>query len=192
MYRVSTFDFCKTLESKVKEKEDDVLSCRVEDFSNLTALEAKYHSLCHKKYLKKSVPTSSASSPHDSAFDDLISKIKPELEDGTDFDMNQVFQFYQEFLGNYTSQEDAQKYTHQKLKIKLQTKTDFIVFHSAPQANKPDLISHVSLKMKDIINKAVDQKRKLKEILTAQSLSCDLSRVEPSEIGILFYASLIM
>ena len=50
-----------------------------------------------KKYLKKSVPTSSASSPHDSAFDDLILKIKPELEDGTVFDMNQVFQMYQEF-----------------------------------------------------------------------------------------------
>ena len=124
--------------------------------------------------------------------DDLISKIKPELEDGTDFDMNQVFQMYQEFLENYMSQEDAQKYTHQKLKIKLQTKADFIVFHSAPQANKPDLISHISLKIKDIINKAVDQKKKLKEILTAQSMSCDLSRVELSEMGILFHASLII
>ena len=124
MYRVSTFDFCKTLDSRVKEKEDDVLSCRVGDFSKLMALEARYHSQCHKKYLKKSVPTSSASSLHDSAFDDLISKIKPELEDGTVFDMNQVFQMYQEFLGNYMSQEDddAQKYTYQKLKIKLQTK----------------------------------------------------------------------
>ena len=94
MYRVSTFDFCKTLESRVKEKEDDVLSCRVGDFSKLMALEARYHFQCHKKYLKKSVPTSSASSLHDSAFDDLISKIKPELEDGTVFDMNQVFQMY--------------------------------------------------------------------------------------------------
>ena len=90
------------------------------------------------------------------------------------------------------SQEDAQKYTHQKLKIKLQTKADLIVFDSVPQANKLDLISHVSLKMKDIINKAVDQKKKLKEIPTAQSLSCDLSRVELSEIGKLFYASFIM
>ena len=78
------------------------------------------------------------------------------------------------------------------MKVKLQTKADFIVFHSAPQANKPDLISHVSLKIKDIINKAVDQKKKLNEILTAQSMSCDLSRVELSEMGILFYASLII
>ena len=90
------------------------------------------------------------------------------------------------------SQEDAQKYTHQKLKIKLQTKADFIVFHSAPQANKPDLINHVSLKIRDIINKPVHQKKKLNEILTAQSMSCDLSRVELSEMGILFYASLII
>ena len=74
---------------------------------------------CHKKYLKKSVPTSSASSPHDSAFDNLISKIKPELKDGTVFNMNQVLQMYQEFLENYMSQEDAQKYTQQKLTIKL-------------------------------------------------------------------------
>ena len=141
-----------------------MLSCRVGDFSELMALEAKYHSQCHKKYLKKSVPTASASSLHDSAFDDLISKIKPELEDGTVFDMNQVFQMYQEFLGNCMSQEDddAKKYTYQKFKTKLQTKADFIVFHSAPQANKSDLISHVSLKIKDIINKAVDQKKKIK------------------------------
>ena len=83
---MSTFDFCKTLESRVKAKEDYVLSCRVGDFSKPMALEARYHSQCHKKYLKKSVPTSSASSLHDSAFDDLISKIKPELEDGTVFD----------------------------------------------------------------------------------------------------------
>ena len=69
---------------------------------------------------------------------------------------------------------------------------DFIVFQSAPQANKPDLISHVSLKIKDIINKAVDQQKKLNEILTAQSMSCDLSRVELSEMGILFYTSLII
>ena len=92
------------------------------------ALEARYHSQCHKKYLKKSVPTSSASSLHDSAFDDLISKIKPELEDGTVFDMNQVFQMYQEFLGNYMSQEDAQKYRHQKLKIKFRPKLTLLYF----------------------------------------------------------------
>ena len=49
MYRVSIFDFCKTLESRVKEKEDDVLSCRVGDFSKLMALKARYHSQCHKK-----------------------------------------------------------------------------------------------------------------------------------------------
>ena len=48
------------------------------------------------------------------------------------------------------------------------------------------------MKMKDLMNKAVDQKKKIKEIPTAQSLSCDLSRVELSEIGILFYASLII
>ena len=90
--------------------------------------------------------------------------------------MNQVFQMYQESPENYMSQEDAQIYTNQKLKIKLQTKAYFIVFQSAPQTKKPDFISHISLKIKDIINKAVDQK-KLKEILTAQSLSCDLSRV---------------
>ena len=44
--------------------------------------------------------------------------------------------------------------------------------------------------MKDIINKAVDQKKKLKELLTTESLSCDLSRVKLSETGMLFYASL--
>ena len=159
MYRVSKFDFCKTLEGTVKEKEDDMLSCRVGIFQNLWHWKQDIIPSVIKKYLKKSVTTSSASSPRDSAFDDLISKIKPELEDGTVFDMNQVFQTYQEFLENYMSQEDAQKYTHQKLKIKLQTKADFIVFHSTPQANKPDLISHVSLKIKDIINKAVGQKK---------------------------------
>ena len=90
------------------------------------------------------------------------------------------------------SQEDAQKYTHQKFKIKLQTKANFIVFQSATQANKPNFIGHISLKMKYIINKAVDQKKKLKKILTAQSLSCHLSRLELSEIGTLFYASLIV
>ena len=92
---------------------------------------------------------------------------------------------YQEFLKNYMSQEDAQKYTHHKLKIKLQTKSHFIVFHSAPQTNKPNLISHISLKLKNITNKAVDhgQRKKLKEILTAQSLSGDLSRVEPGGVS---------
>ena len=47
MYRVSTFDFCKALESRVKEKEDDLLSCRVGNFSKLMALETRYHSQCH-------------------------------------------------------------------------------------------------------------------------------------------------
>ena len=42
MYRVSTFDFCETLESRVKEKDDDVLSCRVGDFSKRMALETRY------------------------------------------------------------------------------------------------------------------------------------------------------
>ena len=56
MYRVSTFDFCKTLESRVKEKDDDVLSCRAEDFSKLMALKARYHSQCHKNISRNLSP----------------------------------------------------------------------------------------------------------------------------------------
>ena len=100
MYRVSAFDFCKSLESRVKEKKTmsafdfcKSLESRVKEKKTMCCLAewGIFRNLWHWKQdiipnviknLKKSVPTSSASNPHNSTFDDLISKIKLELEDG--------------------------------------------------------------------------------------------------------------
>ena len=45
--RIATFEFCKTLQKKAKEKKDSILICHVGDFSKLIAFRAWYHKACH-------------------------------------------------------------------------------------------------------------------------------------------------
>ena len=49
----------------------------------------------------------------------MMAVVLPELNRGEALDMNNIFFDYQTHLVEYISEVDAQKYTHQKLKIKL-------------------------------------------------------------------------
>ena len=155
------------------------------------AFEAKYHKACHAKYIVKEKKPSQTFNPHVAAFDELIKCIKPELDRGRAYDMNQLLSHYQTLLQDHMSTADASKFTCQGLKAKLQTHcSDYLMFHSSP--DKPDIVTSNRLILKDIINTIADMKKTLQDVQAAEEVQVDVEGFLTSSRTVFFYAALIL
>ena len=123
MIKVSTFTFCTTLEKEVNEKNDEVMRCRVGDFSKLIALEARYHQKCRTDYYNEKPASQSSQStshlPYNDALEDMMETVLPDLKNGIAINMNKLLETYQSHLCKYMSQKDSQNYSKHKLKRKI-------------------------------------------------------------------------
>lgn len=120
LIKVSTDEFCSTLEKKALALNDFVLLSKVGDFSKLHNMGAQYHKACHSNYLKRNVKEAKVEDKiHDKAFDDLMSNVMPMLDDGRAIDMNEMLSMYQECHRRYIGDEENTSYAKHHLKAKL-------------------------------------------------------------------------
>ncbi len=66
------------------------------------------------------IGASTSDTPHNQAFEELVKDIKPRLEEGRAFSMNDLLNKYQNILQNHVTEEEAMRFTSQKLKQKLE------------------------------------------------------------------------
>ena len=188
LIKVATMEFCKTLEKKVDELDDQSLRCKVGDFSKLIAYDACYHQRCHGKYLKQTPVKSVVASVHDKAFDDLLLLLQPKLDEGRAIDMNTVLEWYRECLRKYLNEEEVICYRKQKLKEKIEKRCSEQMTVYQVHGNKPDILVGSNLHLQDAINVAA----MLKEALDSSDMKITEDPSVPSTSRILYYAALLL
>ena len=171
LINVSSYEFQNTLQGRVK---DDICMLRRigGNCSKLIALGAKYHKNCHANYIKVSVQCNQ--DPYDAAFNNLVEKIKPEIENGRALAMDALHSQYQEFLKQYVSLNKAQMYQRQKLKARLLSKCPFLRILPM-EGNKADLVVSRSLRFQDTINTVANMKSMLRDVQATADMSMSRS-----------------
>ena len=193
LINVSTFEFCTTLDRCVNERRDEAMKCRVGDFTKLIALEARYHKGCHSLYINvKKQSSTQSQSFYDDALHEMMEDVMPELEMGKALDINNLLLKYQTHLTKYLSDEDAHKYTRQKLKIKLETLYGETVqiYHVSSKA--PDVVISKHIDVQDMINSLASIKQTLHNIRIEQDVTMELDRPDDSPRSVLYHAALIL
>lgn len=190
LVRVATFEFGSTLKRRVEEKNDMEMKARVGgDFTKLIALEARYHKACHSGYIKKSKECPERpENAHKDAFDELVKIIQPELVKGKALSMDTLLTRYHELLKQYLPEDEAEKYTRQRLKKKLETQCSNLVQIHHVGLNKPDLVLPKCLQIQDVINTVAE----MKEMLAAANISVNSDDNLTSPRVILFHAAMLL
>jgi len=161
MQNVSTFEACNTIMQCAEAKGDqDMLHILLGVNNDLVAAEGKYHKTCYASYVSKSNLKSRSfkedegkESAFDQAFCELGLDIRNGLELGRAYDMSFLLNKYAGLLEKLGV--DGQKYTKQKLKLRLKAHFgESIVFHQPYQKTNPELVYSSSISLQDIINAA--------------------------------------
>lgn len=194
---VGTFEFGDTLEQRVDEKCDYGMKCKVGDFKKLIANEARYHKGCHSKYIVRKkdsddIGASTSDTPHNQAFEELVKDIKPRLEQGRAFSMNDLLNKYQNILQNHVTEEEAMRFTSQKLKQKLEAQCSSFISVLPSPGRKPDIVVSSELQLTDVINTAANLTESLRNAQAEAELSSSLEINESSPKLALYHAALII
>eukprot|EP00058_Branchiostoma_floridae_P000882 XP_002586370.1 hypothetical protein BRAFLDRAFT_108655 [Branchiostoma floridae] len=127
--------------------------------NDLIAAEAKYHKACQSSYtsksnLKSAVSSSKSSNGFQTAFQDLVDEIKPDLNSGRAYTMSVLLGKYKTYLRK--RDVDDSSYTSQHLKTKLQAHPigKGIVFHVPYDRSTSESVYSNSISLQDVINTA--------------------------------------
>ena len=154
-------DVLERLEKRCKEKNDKAFETRIGgNFSNLPALEAKYHSSCYKLYMKEN-KRQSESSVHEKCFQLLTQYIDPLLADGRALSTKDLLETFKLYLRE-NEYDSYDSYTQQKLRNRIIKHYGSRVCITN-EANKSLCIYDSKTSLADVINIAATHKRMLKD-----------------------------
>ncbi|MES9881199.1 MAG: hypothetical protein ABW185_10000 [Sedimenticola sp.] len=195
---VASFEFCKTLEQRAEDKCDYAMQCKVGDFSKLIANDARYHKACHSKYIVRRQKTpgdseaGTSNMPHTRALHDLFEEVKPHLDQGRALTMVDLLAKYQHLLQRHVTEEEAKRFTRQKLKQKLETEYGQLISVLPSPGNKPDIVVSSDLQLTDVINTAANLTESLKNIRAEAELSSGFNTDIVSPRIVLYHAALVV
>ena len=194
LFRVSTDDFCNTLQSRSGEERDAEISRRIGgDFSKLIPLEARYHKACHSRYIiQNKTSTSHIESAYNVAFGELLVDIKQELVNGTALNMASLLDRYKVFLRKYIPVQEAEKYRRQSLKDKIKTQCSKSLQIHQGSGNRPDIVTSSTVKLEDVINTVAHMKEIIRQVQYTENSTIKYADLFASPTGILYHAALIL
>ena len=185
LIRIYSDETVDKIRTRCKEINDvELLRLVAGDFSELQALEARYHKNCYNLYLKQDTTSSSnKESIHDICFKLLIEEtIEPALTEGRALKICNVLAKYKDFLRekNYDTYES---YTTQKLKHKLLTHYGSKICITS-EINQGQFLYSSSINISEVFELAADYKQMLrdKELIESSDTRTDMLLERTAEL----------
>jgi hypothetical protein len=160
MINIRTKNACATIRNAAYKKGDEEMLRLIYGVNDdLIAAEAKYHKTCHSNYISTAhikysefrEDNKSKEVAYTESFSDIVTDIDPDLERGKAFSMSSLLNKFKAIAK--TRNLDAQSYTAQRLKLRLQNYfKDRIVFHRPIDQAKSEIVYSSKISIEDVIN----------------------------------------